>query len=117
VAVGPPGAGVGLGVCLKGEPIIMTTPTVRHATAETLLAIRQLCQAICAARTDGRHLMARLECGGLRIVLDERSGVIAIGLRQPDGDVDWIETVTCDPTEEAEFGLMVSQALSVGSTH
>ena len=90
--------------------------------AEALIAMRRLLDAVAAARPDGAELLPLFVGSGLlRVVLDERSGTIGIGIAgpQPGDPCTWLETIAAQPSDEATFGRLESRALlaAPGRTH
>jgi hypothetical protein len=87
----------------------MTTPTLQAKTARAVVALRELAIEVCAARPDGVELLATLQAGYVRIVVDERLGVLEL-VRMRDDEPEWLETISIDPKEPV-FGALASLML------
>lgn len=85
----------------------MQTP-LRRETADAVLALRNLVTAIAAARADSEDFLAAVSNGGLRIVLDETSRTLTIGIAPDNGPLVWLETVSVDVYRQDLFGMLAS---------
>ncbi len=81
---------------------------LRRETAAAVLALRELVTAIAAARDDSADFLAVVTHGGLRIVLDESSRTLSIGIALGDGPVEWVEAVSVDVYRQDIFGVLAS---------
>lgn len=77
---------------------------LRQDTAAAVFALRQILMKIIAEQPDPAAVTARVTARGCRIIVDEGSGLIAFGTFADDGQPLWIESVLCDPRDQATFG-------------
>jgi hypothetical protein len=87
------------------------TNEVKLAAGATLITLRELMIAICAARPDGGQLLKTLETGQIRIVLDGPLGLLEFRRVLPDGDDEWLETMSVNLHDAATFGALLSLKL------
>jgi hypothetical protein len=93
----------------------MTTPTLQEKTARAVMALRELAYAVCAARADGVSLLATLKDNHVRIVIDERLGLLEL-VRMRGDEPEWLETISINPADPL-FGALASLALAQTVTH